>query len=88
MSNLAIESGWLIVTLMYEDRRFTVSVLVPVYNEEEFAGVLLERVFDAPLPENCALEVIVVDDASTDSSLEIVSRFAAEHPGKVRVNTP
>lgn len=85
MSNLAIESGWLIVTLMCEDRRFTVSVLVPVYNEEEFAGVLLERVFDAPLPENCALEVIVVDDASTDSSLEIVSRFAAEHPGKVRV---
>ena len=70
---------------MCDDRLFTVSVLVPVYNEEEFAGVLLERVFDAPLPDNCALEVIVVDDASTDSSLEIVSRFAAEHPGKIRV---
>jgi glycosyltransferase involved in cell wall biosynthesis len=70
---------------MCEDRLFTVSVLVPVYNEEEFAGVLLERVLDAPLPDNCTLEVIVVDDASTDSSLEIVSRFAAEHSDNVRV---
>ena len=70
---------------MSNDRLFTVSVLVPVYNEEEFAGALLERVFVAPLPDSCTLEVIVVDDASTDSSLEIVSRFAAAHPGKVRL---
>ncbi len=70
---------------MSNNRLFTVSVLVPVYNEEEFAGVLLDRVFAAPLPDNCTLEVIVVDDASTDSSLEVVTRLASERPDKVRV---
>ncbi|HYP06584.1 MAG TPA: bifunctional glycosyltransferase/class I SAM-dependent methyltransferase [Bryobacteraceae bacterium] len=62
-----------------------VSVLVPVYNEEEFAGVLLERVLAAPLPGNCTLEVIVVDDGSTDASFEVITRMAEEHSGVITV---
>jgi glycosyltransferase involved in cell wall biosynthesis len=55
------------------------SILVPLYNEEEFVGALLDRVLEAPLPEGMAREIIVVDDGSTDSSPEIVAGLAAQH---------
>src|SRR5580658_1533608 len=64
---------------------YTVSILIPLYNEEEFVGALLERVLAAPLPHGTGREVIVVDDGSTDGSAEIVEEFAAAHPGVVRL---
>jgi glycosyltransferase involved in cell wall biosynthesis len=63
----------------------TVSILIPLYNEEEFIGTLLERVLAAPLPEGLAREVIVVDDGSKDGSAEVVEEIAAAHPGVVRL---
>jgi glycosyltransferase involved in cell wall biosynthesis len=63
----------------------TVSILIPLYNEEEFVGALLDRVLAAPLPHGTGREVIVVDDGSTDGSVEIVEEFAAAHPGVVRL---
>ena len=62
-----------------------VSILVPLYNEEEFIGTLLERVLAAPLPENLSREVIVTDDGSTDGSDKVVEEVAARHPGLVRL---
>jgi glycosyltransferase involved in cell wall biosynthesis len=56
------------------------SVLVPLYNEEEFISPLLERVLAAPLPEGMGREIIVVDDGSTDGSAEIVAELAGQHP--------
>ncbi|HVP45923.1 MAG TPA: glycosyltransferase family 2 protein, partial [Bryobacteraceae bacterium] len=56
------------------------SILVPLYNEEEFVAPLLERVLEAPLPDGMRREVLVVDDGSTDGSAEIVSDLAAQHP--------
>jgi len=61
------------------------SILVPLYNEEEFIGPLLQRVLDAPLPEGVIREVIVVDDGSTDGSAEIAEEIAALHPDVVGV---
>jgi len=63
----------------------SLSILVPLYNEEEFVAALLERVLRAPLPEGMARQVIVVDDGSTDGSGEIASAFAAAHPDMVKV---
>ena len=63
----------------------TVSVLMPLYNEEEFVGAILERVLHAPLPEGLDREVIVVDDGSTDDSARVVEAFAARHPDIVRL---
>ena len=57
-----------------------ISVLVPLYNEEEFVRELLERVLLAPLPEGFSLEVVVVDDCSDDGSAEIVQNFIAGRP--------
>ncbi|MGC4050396.1 MAG: glycosyltransferase [Paludibaculum sp.] len=59
------------------------SIIVPVYNEEEFLGALLGRVLAAPLPEGLNREVVVVDDGSDDGSWEIATRFAHDYPGRV-----
>ena len=56
------------------------SVLMPLFNEEELVATSLNRVLAAPLPEGVTLEVIVVDDGSTDRSPLIVEDLAHEHP--------
>jgi len=48
-----------------------VSVIIPVYNEEETIRELLSRVFLAPCPAE--KEVIVIDDASTDGTKKILA---------------
>lgn len=57
------------------------SVLIPLYNEEEFIRELLTRVVAAPLPEGLDREIIVVDDCSTDDSAASVEAFIASCPG-------
>jgi glycosyltransferase involved in cell wall biosynthesis len=59
----------------------SLSVLIPLYNEEEFIRELLERVVAAPLPDGMERELIVVDDASNDGSAEVVQDFMAACPG-------
>ena len=59
------------------------SVVIPVYNEEESVGRLLTRVLQAPLPENLALEAVVVDDGSTDSTRDRLLAF--EDNERVRI---
>src|SRR5712671_1527280 len=61
------------------------SILVPLYNEEEFVGPLLQRVLDAPLPDGMDREIIVVDDGSTDGSAEIAEEIARCHPDNILV---
>jgi glycosyltransferase involved in cell wall biosynthesis len=52
------------------------SVVVPVYNEERTVATLLEAVLAAPLPEGMELEVVVVDDGSSDGTLAVLEGFA------------
>lgn len=49
------------------------SVIIPAFNEETGIGPLLETMLKSGLLER--YEVIVVDDGSTDSTAEIVSKF-------------
>ncbi len=56
------------------------SVLIPLYNEDEFIGELLARVVAAPLPDGLDREIIVVDDCSTDESVASVEKFIASCP--------
>jgi len=61
------------------------SILVPVYNEEEFLAASILRALQAPLPDGLESEIVAVDDGSTDSSREILAELAAQHPGRIRV---
>jgi len=63
----------------------TVSILIPLYNEEEFIGTVLRRVLAAPLPEGFQREIIVVDDGSSDGSDEAAAEAAACHPESIRL---
>jgi glycosyltransferase involved in cell wall biosynthesis/ubiquinone/menaquinone biosynthesis C-methylase UbiE len=59
------------------------SVLIPVFNEEEFIRTVLDRVLAAPLPATGhpqSRELIVVDDASTDGSVEAIEEYMTAHP--------
>ena len=50
---------------------FKVSVIVPVYNCEEYIGTTLDSIINQDFN---SFELIVVDDGSTDGSLEIINR--------------
>lgn len=60
------------------------SVIVPVYNMA--ADGKLEYCMDSLVHQTLEdIEIIAVDDASTDDSLGILRRYEAAYPGKVRV---
>lgn len=61
---------------------FEVSVVIPVYNREKY----IERAIKSAIPFECVKEIIVVDDGSTDTSLEICQNLASIH-NKIRVLT-
>lgn len=59
----------------------SLTVLIPVYNEQATLRVALERLLKAELP--LSLDVLVVDDGSTDGSMEAIADLVGD--GSVRV---
>ena len=56
---------------------FTLSVIIPVFNERLTIRTLIDRVRAVPIRK----EIIVVDDASSDGTTDIVRAIAAEGDG-------
>jgi len=52
--------------------QFFVSVIIPVYNGEKFLGEAIESVF---VQNHSPLEIIIVDDGSTDSTSDVAKLF-------------
>jgi len=60
----------------------SISVIVPVYN----TAALLPRCIDSILNQTLQeIEVILVDDASTDNSLTVIRNYFEKNPLKIRV---
>ena len=59
------------------------SVIIPVYNAEKYIKRCLESVFTAVALSKVSAEVVLIDNGSTDSSLEIAREFAKKSPLKI-----
>ncbi len=61
--------------------RLRVSVIVPNYNHAQYLEKRLDSIYDQTYKN---FEVILLDDCSTDSSREILSRYAEQHSENTR----
>ena len=59
------------------------SIVIPVYNEENYIDAVIERVLAVPFPKEVSLELIAVDDCSRDATPEKLKRW--EEKGIVKV---
>ncbi|MEM3770002.1 MAG: glycosyltransferase family 2 protein [Candidatus Bathyarchaeia archaeon] len=56
-----------------------VSILIPAHNEELVIGRLLQRMTELTYPKD-KLQVVVIDDASTDKTGIIAEQYSRHHP--------
>lgn len=55
-------------------RARTVSVIIPTYNRAHYLGEAIESILNQDI-RDCRIEIIVVDDGSTDNTKEILGKF-------------
>ena len=60
-----------------------VSVIVPVYNVEEYIGRCLDSLVNQTLKD---IEIIVVNDGSPDNSLEIIKKYMKKHKNIILID--
>jgi len=58
----------------------SIAVIIPLFNGVSYIEYALQSVFRQTLPPT---EIIVVNDGSTDNSVDIIERFAKVHPIKL-----
>jgi glycosyltransferase involved in cell wall biosynthesis len=61
------------------------SLIIPVYNEEENLPILYDSIQQALKPINGTWDVIFVDDGSRDNSFDVLKSLAERDPEHVRV---
>src|SRR6056297_2368936 len=61
------------------------SIIVPVYNEKDTVLNLLEKVSEAPLPDDLDQEIIVIDDHSTDGTRDILQNMNENNPYGIKI---
>ena len=52
------------------------SVIVPVYNTEKYVKKCLESIVNQTIKD---MEIIIVNDGSTDSSEQVIKEFISQH---------
>lgn len=61
-----------------ENYKYKVSVIVPVYNVENYLRDCLDSLLAQTIDHN-QMEVLLINDGSTDSSLDICYEYAQSH---------
>ena len=59
------------------DYKYKVSAIVPCYNSEQFLAETLDNLLGQTLKE---VQIILMNDGSTDSTPQIIADYAAKHP--------
>jgi len=68
------------------DKSYSVSFIVPAYNEEKTIGDSIKHIFE--IDYNNILEVIVVNDCSTDNTRKIIESLKKKYPKLILINNP
>ncbi len=63
----------------------TLTIVIPVFNERYLIEELLAQVLAVSAPGIGRLEIIVVDDGSTDGTTALVETLAARHPDRIQL---
>lgn len=66
---------------MIEKNKKKVSIIVPVYNVEDYIERCLNSLISQTLED---IEVIVINDGSTDGSQAIIDKFTQKYPNKIK----
>lgn len=61
-----------------------VSIIVPIYNTQEYLRACLDSITGQTLQE---IEVLLINDGSTDSSLEIMEEYKERYPNMVQIHS-
>ena len=61
----------------------SISIIIPIYNVQDYLPKCLDTVFAQEIPDT---EVILVNDGSTDQSVEICKDYQKQHPDIIIVN--
>ena len=69
------------------EKSITVSVILPVRNEEKYIGKCLKSILENDFPQD-EVEILVVDGRSEDRSREVISTIAGLHPNVRLVDNP
>lgn len=67
-----------------DEHDILVSIIMPVYNVEKYLRQCLDSLFSQTLKE---IEIIAVNDGSTDSSLRILEEYQSKYPQVMKVFT-
>ncbi|WP_127717853.1 glycosyltransferase family 2 protein [Halobacteriovorax sp. HLS] len=59
---------------------FDLSIVIPIYNEEDNIADLYQEIVEALSGENISYEIIFVNDGSKDKSEEIINEIGAKNP--------
>ena len=63
----------------------SLSIVVPIYNEEESLRFLVNQLLDVLRPMNESFELVLVNDGSSDNSEEVMRKLSLEVPELVAV---
>ncbi|HNS05932.1 MAG TPA: glycosyltransferase, partial [Candidatus Saccharicenans sp.] len=61
-----------------------VSVIVPAYNEEKWIGRAVESILASDFPQD-KLELICINDGSTDGTLSVLEKMRRHDPARIKV---
>ena len=60
--------------------KLDISVVVPLYNEEESLPELVQWIDRVAVSNNLSYEIILIDDGSTDNSWSVVEKLKTQYP--------
>lgn len=61
------------------------SIVIPVYNEERTIAQILNKVMAVILPHGVTKEILLINDCSTDNSVQIINDFISGYTGNENI---